>query len=44
MEKGIEQLLVTEKERVEFMGKRKDYMEIRGVNHFGTAFIYPDFF
>jgi hypothetical protein len=44
VEKGVEQLLVTVKEWVEFMGKRKDYMEIRGVDHFGTAFIHPDFF
>ena len=44
MEKGVELLLVTVKERVEFMGKCKDHMEIRGVDHFGAAFINPDFF
>ena len=44
MEKGVEQLLVTVKEWVEFMRKCKDHMEIRGINDLGTALIDPDFF
>ena len=43
MEEAIEKLLVTIQKRVEFMGKGKNHMEIRGINHLGPAFIHPDF-
>lgn len=43
MEEAIEKLLVPIQKRVELMGKGKNHMEIRGINHFGPAFIHPDF-
>ena len=43
MEEVIEKPLVTIQKRIEFMGKCKNHMEIRGINHFGPAFIDPDF-
>lgn len=44
VEKRIEGPLVAVKERVQFMGKRKDHMEIRRVDDFRTPLVYPDFF
>ena len=44
VEKAVEQPLVRIKERVEFMWEREDQMEIGGINHFGPAFIDPEFF
>ena len=44
MEETVKQFLVRVKERVEFMGKGEDHVEIRGINHLGPAFIYPEFF
>ena len=44
VKEAIEELLVTVKERVQLMGKCEDHMEIRGIDHFGPAFINPDFF
>nr|WP_243127457.1 hypothetical protein [Schaedlerella arabinosiphila] len=41
---GSEQLPVAEKQGIKFMRKHKDHMEVRRVNDFGTALIYPDFF
>ena len=43
VEEAVEQPLVRVKERVELMWEREDYMEIRGVDHFGPAFVHPDF-
>ena len=44
VEEAVEELLVTVEERVQLMGKREDHVEIRGIDHFGPAFIDPAFF
>ena len=44
VEETVKQALIRVKERIERMGKRKDHMEIRGIDHFGPSFIDPDFF
>lgn len=43
MKKSIEELLVAVNERIKFVGQSKNHMEIRGINDFCPAFIYPDF-
>lgn len=42
VQKGIEKLLVTVDQGVEFMRKSKYHMKVRGVDHLSTAFVYPD--
>lgn len=42
VQKGIEELLVTVDQGVEFMRKSKYHMKVRGVDHPSTAFVYPD--
>ena len=44
MEQPVEELLVTVDQGIEFMGKGKYHMEIRGINDFRPALIYPDLF
>lgn len=44
MEQTIEKFLVAVNERVQFMWQGKYHMEVRRVNDFRPAFIYPDFF
>ena len=43
VEKAVKQELVGVKERVEFMWKGEDHMEIRGIDHLCPALIDPDF-
>lgn len=43
MKKPIEEFLVAVDQRIEFMGKCEYHMEIRGIDHFCPAFIYPEF-
>lgn len=43
MKKAIEEILVAVDQRSEFMGKCEYHMEIRGIDHFSPAFIYPEF-
>lgn len=44
VEKPIEKLLVAVKQGIQFMGKGKYHMKVRGVNHLGPAPVDPDFF
>ena len=44
VEETVKQPLVCIKERVEFMWKREDHMEIRGIDHLGPAVIGPELF
>ena len=43
VEETVEQRLVCIKERIELMGKRKDHVEVRGVDDLGPALVHPDF-
>jgi len=43
MEEAVKKVLVAVNERVQFMGKGEDHMEIGGVNHLGPAPVHPDF-
>ena len=44
MEKPIKELLVTVKQRIQFMGKREYHMKVWGIDHFCPAIVHPDFF
>lgn len=43
MEEAIEKLLITIEQGIQLVWKGKNHMEIRGIDHFGPAFIHPDF-
>ncbi len=44
MEEAIEEPLVTQEQWIEFMRKGEYHMKVRGINDFGPALVYPDFF
>ena len=43
MEKPIEQLLVAQEQRIQFMWKSEYHMEVGGIYDFRPAFVHPDF-
>ncbi len=42
VEDAIEQLLVAQEQRIQFMWKREYHMEIEGIYDFRPAFVHPD--
>lgn len=44
MKKPIKKFLVTIEQGIQLMRKSKDHMEVRGIDHFGSALINPDLF
>lgn len=44
MEQAVKEPLIATNQRIEFVGKSKHYMEVRGIYDFRLAFIDPDFF
>ena len=43
VEKSVQEFLVTVNEGIQFVGKCEYHMEIRGINHFCSALVNPEF-